>query len=97
MITIYKSLASLGLSDTEAQIYVFLAQQGPQNPEQIRAQLNIDSKQLATNIVSLREKGFVEVKTGQPNVFSIIPFDIVLQRLIDYKKEQISLLEKEGK
>jgi sugar-specific transcriptional regulator TrmB len=95
--SIYKTLTDLGLSPTEAQIYVFLAQQGPKNREQIEAQLNLGNKESATSLILLRNKGFVEVRTDRSTIFSIIPFDVVLQRQIDSKKEQISLLKKENK
>ncbi len=94
---IFQTLASLGLSEAEAQIYVFLAQQGPKRTEQIKDQLNIGNKELAATLVSLTKKGFVEAKCDQSTIFSIIPFEIVLQRLIDSKKEQINLLREDDK
>jgi predicted transcriptional regulator len=77
------------------QLYVFLAQHGPQKKEQMESQFGFDAKELTACLNALKKKGLVEVKPDRSSTFSIVPFDIVLQRLIDTKKEQISSIKRE--
>jgi sugar-specific transcriptional regulator TrmB len=93
---VYETLTGLGLSTTEAQIYVFLAQHGPQKQEQIKHKLSFGAEELTSSLVALRKKGFIEAKTYRSNILLIVPFDVVLQRLIDAKKEQINQIKSES-
>jgi len=92
---VLKALVGLGLSEMEAEVYVFLAKTGPQKATSIAAALKMYEQQLIRSLKSLREKGIVNATPDQPSQFSAIPFDKALDLLIKAHLEEARDIEQD--
>jgi sugar-specific transcriptional regulator TrmB len=79
---VLKALVGLGLSEIEAEVYIFLATKGPQKARNIMVALKFCHPQLYRSLKNLGEKGIVSTTLEQPVKFSAIPFDKLLDMLI---------------
>ncbi len=95
---VIKTIMGLGLSEVDAQVYVFLALNGPHKAREITRKMSLYKKQLYHSLKNLQDKDVVKASFDYPAVFSAIPFEVVLDLLADIKNEQAqALLEvKEG-
>lgn len=82
----------LGLSEVDAQVYVFLALNGPHKAKEITEKMNLYKKQLYHSLKNLKDKDVVKASVDFPAVFSAIPFEVVLDLLAEIKKEQAQAL-----
>ena len=89
---VLKAIMSLGLKETDAQVYVFLALNGPHKAKDMTNKLSLYKEQLYRSLKNLRDKDVVKTTTGYPALFSAIPFDEILDLLTDIKKEQAQAL-----
>ena len=80
-----KELKSLGLTSQEAQIYVFFAKNNSDKKKEAMSQLDIGEQELTDSLQRLTKKGFMETKLEDSNMFSVIPLQIVMERLINEK------------
>ena len=92
---IIKVLKNLGLSLPEAEIYIFLARNGPKARSDILIGTKIVENQLNQDIMSLQEKGFINATEQEETVFSAIPFEQVVDNLIQTKIGEAGKLIKE--
>ena len=83
-----KTLATLGLSQTDAEIYVYLATKGPQKARNIAEALGTRKHQLYRSLKNLHCKGCVKATDERPAVFSAEPFEKVLDQFIKAKNEE---------
>ena len=83
---------SLGLSETDAQVYVFLALNGPHKAIDITKKMNLYKEQLYRSLRNLKNKEVVKSTANYPAVFSAIPFEEILDLLAEIKKEQAQAL-----
>ena len=83
----------LRLSETDAQVYVFLALNGPRKAKDITDKLRLHKEQLYRSLKNLRDKNVVKASTDHPAVFSAIPFEKVLNMLAETKNEQAKALQ----
>ncbi len=90
---VLKALVGLGLSEMEAEVYVFLAKQGPQKATSIAAVLKTVEQQLSRSLKSLREKGIVNATPEHPSQFSAIPFEKALDLLVKAHLEEAQSIE----
>jgi sugar-specific transcriptional regulator TrmB len=90
---VLKALVGLGLSEMEAEVYVFLAKTGPQKATSIAAALKMYEQQLSRSLKSLREKGIVNATLEHPSQFSAIPFDKALDLLVKAHLEETQSIE----
>jgi len=88
-----QALVSLGLSQTEARIYVFLEKTGSHKDVEIANALKLHGKELISCLKSLQDKKIVEVSAQQTSEFSAVPFKEVIDILIELKKEQAQSLQ----
>jgi sugar-specific transcriptional regulator TrmB len=88
-----KTLAGLGLTEIDAEIYAFLAKEGSQKGREIAGVLNLYKQQLYRSLKRLQKKGIVTATVGHPAHFSAMPLDKALDILIEAKKEQALALE----
>ena len=88
-----KALVKLGLSETEAEVYVFLAVDGPQKGKNIAEALNLFKGQLYRSLKSLREKGMVSATHARPANFSAVPLEKVTDFFVKSKVEQAKGLQ----
>ena len=82
----------LGLSETDAQVYVYLALNGPLKAKEITKQLGLYKKQLYRSLKNLKDKDIVKASVDFPAVFSAVSFEEVLDLLTEIKKEQAQAL-----
>jgi len=71
---VLKALVNLGLNNTEAMIYVFLAQHGTKEEKILAIELEMQCQQLHRSLGNLKEKKLVNTKPGHPTVFSLSSF-----------------------
>lgn len=90
---ILKALVSLGLSQTDAEVYVHLATTGPATAKKIINGLTINKRQVYRSLKRLQNKGITIANDKQPSEFSAVPFEELLDLLIEVKKEQVKVLQ----
>ena len=86
------TLMSLGLTQTEAQAYVFLAKRGPHNGKELANALRITKQQLYRSLRKLRAKGMVNASPQRPAQFSAVSLQKVLELFLKAKMEQAKAL-----
>ena len=85
---VLESIMQLGLTEADAQVYVYLALNGPQKAKQITQKMNLYKEQLYRSLKKLQKKDIVESTDEHPAVYSAIPFEKALDLLAEIKKEQ---------
>lgn len=88
-----KTLVGLGLSQVEAEVYLFLAQAGPSKGREIATPLKLYKQQLYRSLKSLKCKGCVEATLEHPAKFSAVPLEKVLDFFMNAKTEQAKTLQ----
>jgi sugar-specific transcriptional regulator TrmB len=90
---IIEALVGLGLSRTDAEVYVHLATKDPETARKISDSLLINRRQIYRSLKSLQSKGIAMVNNQLPSKFSVLPFERVVDLLLEVKKEQAKSLE----
>lgn len=88
-----KALQSLGLSQTEARIYVFLEKSGSHEDVDIAQALKVNTKRLVISLKNLQDKKIVQASVQQAVEFSAVPFEKAIDLLIEVKKEKAKSLQ----
>ena len=81
-----KALMNLGLSETDAQVYIYLAKKGPQTGENIAKTLNINIQQANSCLKNLQTKGIANTAFTRFACFFAVPFDKVIDIIAKTKK-----------
>ena len=89
---VFKTLMDLGLSQLDAQVYVFLAKRGLQKGQDIAQGLKIHKQQIYRSLKNLQNKGIVEVTVDHPARYSAEPFQKVIDLFIRAKMEDAQSL-----
>ena len=95
--TIKKTLQNIGLSEKEAQLYIFLGKKGPLKGGTISKQLKLNKGQVYRTIKSLQKKGLIEATLEYPTRFSAVPFERVIDSFIKSKREEVNQIEETKK
>jgi len=90
---IIEALVGLGLSRTDAEVYVHIATKGPETARKISDSLSINRRQIYRSLKSLKSKGIAMVNSEFPSEFSALPFERVVDLLLKVKKKQAKSLE----
>jgi sugar-specific transcriptional regulator TrmB len=77
-----KNLINLGFKPKDAQVYVFLALNGPQNAKTITSTLQTQKRQVYRILKKLQNREIVNATSNRAAQFSAVPFDKVLDKLI---------------
>ena len=95
---IKKVLKEFGLTETEAEVYLFLAKHGVLKGTEIARQIKKDKAQVYHILRSLQAKGLVESTLEAPVRFAPVPFEKVVESTINAKREEAARIEnaKEG-
>ena len=88
---VIKALISLGLTRSEAEVYVYIAKKGPQKVVNIAEVLNSTTKTVYSKLESLETKGLIK---KDQEIFYAIPFEDALDTLIRKKKERAQAMHK---
>jgi sugar-specific transcriptional regulator TrmB len=91
---IIKALINLGLSRSEADVYVFIAKKGSQKVIDLTRNLNYSKHKISTTLKTLTTKELVS-KDG--TMFFALPFEEALELLINQEKEQAKSIEESKK
>lgn len=86
-------LVSLGLTETDSEVYLHLAMKGPQKGKDVAEELNLYKQQFYRSVKHLRGRGFVKSTSERPARFSAMALEKVLEFLIEAKKEQALALQ----
>jgi sugar-specific transcriptional regulator TrmB len=90
---VLRTLESVGLSSTDAQLYIFLSKRGPQKARDIAAALKMPKNLLYLSLKNLQTKGIVNVSLERPARFSAEPFEKVLDIFVRTKLEEVEKIE----
>lgn len=90
---ILKALIGLGLSQTDAEIYVHLATAGPATAKSITSNLPFNKRRIYRSLKALQQKGMASGNDKYPAEFYAVSFEKALDLLLDVKKEQAKSLE----
>jgi len=88
-----RMFSDLGLTQSDYQVYVFLAQQGPQKGRNLCNELNIQKHQLYSSLRNLQGKGLVSATCEHPAQFSAVSFERVIDMYIKVKTEEAQALQ----
>jgi predicted transcriptional regulator len=91
---VIRALVGLGLSRSEAEIYVYIAKKGPQTITTLTTALNFSKHQISTSLKNLINK---ELISKDDLSFSALPFEVALEYLIKKEKEQADNMQQSRK
>ena len=91
---IVKALEQLGLSNTDTQIFLFLAKNGPHEMREIALALNLHEKKVHTSLKDLQGKSIIKASIQHPLEFMAVPFKEVIDLFIEIKREQAKAIQK---
>ena len=92
--TIQEALKRFGLTEKEAEIYVFLAKHGVLTGGEISKLTKTHRPHMYRILKSLQKKGAVQSTLETPVRFSSVPFEKVLDETIKFKQQEAITLEK---
>lgn len=81
---VIKALTGLGLTRSDAEVFIYQAKKGPQTIVEIARALNYGTHKISTSLTTLITK---ELATANHGIFSVIPFEEALDLLINIEKE----------
>ncbi len=84
----------LGLSQTDAEVYIHLATKGPQEAGPIAESLKLQSDLLYSTLEKLKQKGVVTPTFQQYYLFSALPFYKALDILVRAHVKETREIEK---
>jgi sugar-specific transcriptional regulator TrmB len=90
---VLKTLESLGISQPDAQIYIFLGKKGPQKARDIAKSLRVSKQTVYRTIKNLQSRGIVTSTLENPAKFSAAPFDKVLDLFVKAKTDEVHRIE----
>jgi sugar-specific transcriptional regulator TrmB len=90
---IFKALTSLGLSESDARVYIFLALKGPTKTGNIVNDLKMSRQQIYRSLKYLQGKGIVFADSTGRGVFSALLFEKALELLIETEKTKNQILQ----
>jgi len=94
---VLKTLEDFGLSRADAEVYVYLAKQGPKKGRELANALEVTKQQLYPSLKNLKKKGVVTASLERPALFSAVAFEEVIELLIAIKMEQAKAFEETKK
>ncbi len=83
----------LGLSKVDAQVYIFLANAGPQIVEKVVDELKFDEAVVQHSLQVLRRRRIVVASYEGPVWFNALPFDDALRLLADEQLKEAKQVE----
>jgi sugar-specific transcriptional regulator TrmB len=90
---VLKALESFGISQSDAQVYIYLATGGPKKAREIFNALTVNKRQVYRSLKRLRNKGITMINDERPFEFTAVPFERVLELLTEVKREAANALQ----
>ena len=88
-----KVLKSFGLTQKEAEVYLFLSKHGVQKGTDIAKRMRIHKAEAYRFLKSLQSKGLVESTLESPARFTAVPFAKALDLFVKLKRDEAALIE----
>lgn len=88
-----KILGSLGLSQAESKVYVYLAKVGPSKAKDLSSGLRMTKQQLYPVLNNLKKKGIVARRPERAMLFSALAFEELLSLFMKLGAEQQKNIE----
>lgn len=85
---VLKALVSFGLTQTDAQVYIYLAKKGPQKGADAAKALKVQRQQFYRSLKNLENQGIVSATLEHPSMFSALPFEKALDLLAKAKMKK---------
>jgi sugar-specific transcriptional regulator TrmB len=95
--TIKKVLKNSGMTEREAEVYIYLAKHGASTSREIARLMKKDKAQIFRILKRLQTKGFVEATIEFPVRYTVVPFENVLDSVVKAKKEEVAFIEEAKK
>ncbi len=89
-----KILKDFGLSEKEADVYIFLAKHGALRSGEVAKLTKIDKGEVFRLLTNLQTKGLVEKTLESPTRFTSTPFERAIDSFIKYKRDEANRVEK---
>ncbi len=90
---ILKALTTLGLSQIDAEVYVYLADKGPQKRQKIAEEFDLQDSSLNIILGSLTTKRIVKTANEHVHLFYALPFDKTLELLLKENLKKAKIVE----
>ncbi len=90
---ILNALKSLGLSQIEADVYLFLANNGPQKTTKIMADLKLQEQQISDSLERLTNRGVINLTQEHSALFYALPFEKALEILVKERLKRAQTIE----
>ena len=91
--TIKKVLMNSGLTEKEAEVYIFLAQHDVRKGADIARLLRKDKAQVFRILRRLQTKGFVEATLEFPKRFTVVPFENIIDSIVNAKQKEVDYIK----
>ena len=95
--TLQETLKKFGVSEKEAEIYLFLGKKGAVKLGTITEYLKMNRGQVYRSLKRLQKKGLIEIVLESPARFAAIPLEKVIDSFIRSKKEEVTQIEETKK
>lgn len=95
--TIKRVLKNSGLTEKEAEVYIFLARHDVRKGTEIARLLRKDKAQVFRILRRLQAKGFVEATLDFPTRFTIVPFENVIDSIVKAKQDEVAFIKETKK
>ena len=82
-----------GLTEKEAEVYIFLAKHGASKTRKIARLMKKDKAQIFRILKRLQTKGVVESTLEFPARYNVVPFEKVLDSVVKAKQEEVAFIE----
>jgi sugar-specific transcriptional regulator TrmB len=89
---IMEILERFDLSPIESSVYIYLAKGGCKSAEDLSSNLGLGKKQLYSVIRKLKQKRILICFLAKVNLFSVISFDELLDRVIELDNEKTNFI-----
>jgi sugar-specific transcriptional regulator TrmB len=94
---ILDKLIKLGFTETEAQIYIYLAKKWPCEAEKLTTTLKLTEPELNHCLKSLKAKRIITSVRQRPPLFYAVSFEKLLELLMQGNIEQVKMLQENKK
>jgi sugar-specific transcriptional regulator TrmB len=91
---VLKTLVSLGLTQWEAKVYIFLSKRGSTRAKDATRVLKLSKQRLYPILKSLKSKGIVNSTIERPARFEAVPFEKLLDSFLKAKIDQAQRIQK---
>jgi sugar-specific transcriptional regulator TrmB len=88
-----KTLIDSSVNMKDAQLYVYLAVNGPCNVQEIATALKTDRRQVYRTVKKLRERQFISPCSADCSRFNAVSFDKVLDLLMQSRLDEAKRIE----